>query len=221
MEPIVFPGQYVDASGTEAIEWTITPSTRPGWDRRFEVHTSIRGVHVWGADFDGLDADDIPDAHTRVTLNRAGEVSDCLLSGDLPCAVSVAGVKRPATVHFDLDLRPQSNPDPNNANLALACEIDGTTYSVADAWFEDGLLRLERTFPTDQELTACITCLYSDYSPGGHGLTGMQCHREAKTQYLEVRSKAEYWGVPVTEDVPETYLCGEYQRRVPGTGYRG
>jgi hypothetical protein len=25
----------------------------------------------------------------------------------------------------------------------------------------------------------------------------------------------------VTEDVPETYLCGEYQRRVPGTGYRG
>jgi hypothetical protein len=25
----------------------------------------------------------------------------------------------------------------------------------------------------------------------------------------------------VTEEVPETYLCNEYQRRVPGTGYRG
>ena len=151
-----------------------------------------------------------------MTLNRAGEVSDCLLSGDLPCTVSVAGVKRPATVHFDLDLRPQSNPDPNNANLALACEIDGTTYSVADAWFEDGLLRLERTFPTDQELTTCITCLYSDYSPGGHGLTGMQCHRQAKTQYLEVRSKAEYWGVPVTETSPRPTCVASISGVFPG-----
>ena len=49
----------------------------------------------------------------------------------------------------------------------------------------------------------------------------MRCHRDAKPQYLAVRSKAEYWGVPVTEDVPETYLCDEYERRVPGTGYRG
>jgi hypothetical protein len=50
---------------------------------------------------------------------------------------------------------------------------------------------------------------------------GMQCHRDAKEQYLAVRSKQDYWSVPVTEDVPETYLCPQYQRRVPGTGYRG
>jgi hypothetical protein len=58
-------------------------------------------------------------------------------------------------------------------------------------------------------------------SQGGHGLMGMRCHRDAKQQYLAVTSKRDYWSVPVTEVVTETYLCPEYQRRVPGTGYRG
>ena len=49
----------------------------------------------------------------------------------------------------------------------------------------------------------------------------MRCHRDAKGQYLAVRSKADYFHVPVTEDVPETYLCDEYERRTPRTGYRG
>jgi len=50
---------------------------------------------------------------------------------------------------------------------------------------------------------------------------GMRCHRGAKAQYLAVKSKREYCGVPVTEEVMETYLCPEYATRIPGTGYRG
>ena len=49
----------------------------------------------------------------------------------------------------------------------------------------------------------------------------MSCHRDAKEQYLAVRSKLDYWSVPVTEVVMETYVCPEYERRIPGTGYRG
>jgi hypothetical protein len=75
--------------------------------------------------------------------------------------------------------------------------------------------------PSDARLMCCVSCLYSDYSPDGHGLMGMRCHRDAKEQHLAVRSKADYWSVPVTEEVPETYLCPECQCRVPGTGYRG
>ena len=33
--------------------------------------------------------------------------------------------------------------------------------------------------------------------------------------------KADYWGVPVTEEVPEFYRCDSYEPRIPGTGYRG
>jgi hypothetical protein len=220
VQPIVFPGTYEDSSGTEPVEWRIVPSSRRGWDGRFEIHAEIRGVHVWGADFDGLEADGTADAASRLALNEAGELASCVLRGDLPCSVSAAaGLTRPSTVRFALDLR--LPPDPTQGNLSLACEIDGATYAVSDSWFEDGLLRLERALPPGHQLVACVTCLYSDYSPGGHGLTGMRCHRDAKAQYLAVRSKADYWGVPVTEDIPETYLCDEYERRVPGTGYRG
>jgi hypothetical protein len=49
----------------------------------------------------------------------------------------------------------------------------------------------------------------------------MSCHRGVKEQYLAVRSKADYWSVPVTEKVMETHLRPEYERHVPGTGYRG
>ena len=59
-----------------------------------------------------------------------------------------------------------------------------------------------------------------DYSPQGYGLVGIRCHRDAKAQYLAARSKHDFWRVPWTEEVPETYLCPEYTRRVPGTGYR-
>lgn len=220
MQPIVFPGTYQDSSGTEPVEWCIVPSSRRGWDGRFEIHAEIRGVHVWGADFDGLEAGGTAEAASRLALNEAGELANCVLSGELPCTVAVApGETRPSTVRFVLDL--QSAADPTLGNLSLACEIDGATYAVSDSWFEDGLLRLERAMPSGCQLVACVTCLYSDYSPGGHGLAGMRCHRDAKAQYLAVRSKADYWGVPVTEYVTETYLCDEYERRVPGTGYRG
>jgi len=80
---------------------------------------------------------------------------------------------------------------------------------------------LEAALPDDLRLRCCVTCLYSDYSPAGHGLMGMFCHRGAKEQYLAVKSKADYWAVPVTEEVVETYLCEDYVRRVAGTGYRG
>ena len=89
--------------------------------------------------------------------------------------------------------------------MSLGC--DATGVEIVDEWFEEGVLRLETALPGDLRLRCCVTCLYSDYSPEGHGLIGMFCHRGAKERYLTVSSKAEYWGVPVAEEVVETYLC--------------
>ncbi len=66
-----------------------------------------------------------------------------------------------------------------------------------------------------------MTCQFSDYSPYGHGLMGMRCHRGAKEQYLAVRSKDDYFSVPKTEEVMETHSCAEFELRTRGTGYRG
>lgn len=222
MPPFSFPGSYEDDQGRESIMWWILPTKRYGPDnRRYEIRAVVRGVPVSGLDFDALEPTDVGASDAaELPLNPFGELDQCVLRGDLPCAVEVNGDQRATRIRFTLDLRSR---EPIRAldNLRLAVAVKGKTYEVADGWFEDGLQRLEGALPVGAMLVCCLTCQYSDYSPGGHGLMGIRCHRDAKPQYLAVRSKADYWSVPVTEEVPETYLCPEYQRRVPGTGYRG
>jgi hypothetical protein len=46
---------------------------------------------------------------------------------------------------------------------------------------------------------------------------------QSQAQYLKVTTKDEFWTVHDRYDrmVQETYLCPEFERRIPGTGYRG
>jgi len=179
------------------------------------LHTTIHGVHYWGYDLDGLTTDD-----DTVHLDGSG-LATCVISGELPCMVD-RGERRETTVTFVLDLKAVSEGnDPRPRYLRLSITVGGHTYEVADEWFESGLPRLERELPEGVSLVCCVTCLFSDYSPGGHGMVGMDCHRGAKQQYLAVKSKEDYWAVPRTEEVLESHVCSEYQRRIPGTGYRG
>jgi hypothetical protein len=187
-----------------------------------DFRTTIRGINLQGVDFDNLEPVDPSAAAGKLPLNHAGELTDCVLSGDLPCTIAVDGQRRQAVIAFSLDLRPGTAVLPGSAHtLTVSLVLDAITYEAADDWFEDGIQRLERALPPGVQLVCCVTCLFSDYSPGGHGLTGIRCHRGVKEQYLAGRSKTDYWPVPVTKEVPETYLCEEYQRRIPGTGYRG
>ena len=123
------------------------------------------------------------------------------------------------TVRFSLDLHEEAIRQ--SRHLMLSVQVDGQAHSVKDEGFEDGIARLQHSLPAEVRLVCCFTCLYADYSPSGHGLSGMACHRDAKEQYLAVRSKRDYWDVPVTEEVLETYVCPEYVARIAGTGYRG
>lgn len=221
METLVFPGGYRDEAGYEAITWRVEGSRRREFPS-MDVFTTIRGIGLRGGDFDDLEPVDPAAAAGKLRLGRAGELTGCVLSGDLPCTIATGAQRRPATTAFSLDLRPGTARPPGPAHpLTVSLVLDGITYQVSDDWFEGGVQCLERALPPGTQLVCCFTCLFSDYWPAGHGLTGIRCHRGAKEQYLAVRSKADYWPVPVTEEVPETYLCGEYQRRIPGTGYRG
>jgi hypothetical protein len=222
MERFSFSGGYQDRHGREAIDWRVEPSDRQGPWPGYELHTVIRGVAFWGYDLDSLEPADHAAAHAAgFSLQPTGDLYRCILTGDLPCALDEAGRIVPGTVSFRLDLYPPGPAVFNPKNLQLATTVRGQRFEVTDDWFEDGVLRLEGAVPAPVRLVCCVTCQLSDYSPLGHGLMGMRCHRDAKQQYLAVRSKQDYWNVPVTEEVPETYRCPQYQRRVPGTGYRG
>ena len=223
LTPFSTPGLYVDSQGSESIEWSIIPSRRrspPGHGPGYELHTTIRGVACWGYDFDGLEPADREEAvAVGLSVDDFGNLIENAVSGDLPCVISRQGTRSASTVNFEL--RNEEGPRLAAGNLSLRLHLDDVEYQVVDDWFEDGVQRLEAALPGGVQLVCCVTCLFSDYSPGGHGLMGMSCHRGAKEQYLAVRSKADYWSVPVTEDVMETHLCEDYERRTPGTGYRG
>jgi hypothetical protein len=217
-----FPGTYEDDAGLEAVRWRIVSTWSPGWWPGYAIITVIRGVRVRGGDFDRLLPQDRAAAEGVLTWDRAG-LTECLLVGELPATLESAEGARPTAVRFELDLRRASlirRPvlrRPRHV-LTLSCVLDGADAVVTDDWFEDGLLALESALPQSVCLRACITCRYGGYSPDGHALTGMRCHRDAKEQYLAVRSAEDYWHVPVTEEVLETYLCPEYERRLPGVG---
>ena len=122
------------------------------------------------------------------------------------------------------------DPAPNGGidreGLRLVLQFDGRTFSGpgTSGWFEDELLAIQAQLPEGVFIKACVNCLYSDYSPYGHGLFGgMMCFRNLKAEYLKVTTKDGFWSVHGRQDrfVQETYLCPEFERRVAGTGYRG
>ncbi len=108
----------------------------------------------------------------------------------------------------------------------MTLTVDDKTYtgSGTSGLFEYELLEIQAALPDDVFLIACINCAFSDYSVYGQGLFGtMLCFRNNKAAYLAVRDKDEYMAImdDYAEIVQETYLCPEFERRTPGTGYRG
>jgi hypothetical protein len=223
--PFQFPGRHEDDRGAEDIIWTVRTNTRrfPPGQSGFELRTSIRGVEYWGYDVDGLGTDDA-EAAALVGLPVDLDEKDAprrVLSGELPCTLEHNGRRSSATISFALSMAGSTRTaEPNPKGPRLRTALGDRTFEVAGEVFEDAISDLEAVLPEGVSLVCCSTCLFSDYSPLGHGCLGMACHRGAKAQYLAVKSKSDYWGVPRTEEVMETHLCPEYERRVPGTGYR-
>lgn len=214
-----YPARYQDARGIEP-----TTIANDGETLRLVV----RGVEWTGRDFDGLEAAPgaSPAQLARFTL-AAGSLCQCELAFDLPLVVVDTGGDTPATLSVELRLgrpRPDGGLDDEEVRLTLASVHGRFVGAGTSGWFEDELLDIQRQLPPGVYLRACITCLYSDYSPAGHGLFGwMMCFRNLKAEYLKVRSKVEFWSVHDRAErlVQETYHCPEFERRRPGTGYRG
>ena len=208
--PFTFPGRYEDDFTQEDITWHAIPSTRrsPPGQSGFELHTQVRGIDYWSSGLDGLSTED-KDAALKVNLaedlGRSSNCRVCEISGSLQCQFDEQDTTSDCVVYFELDLKTlwQGN-DVSPTYLTLRTYVRGEELECKDEWLETGLRRLEEALPSGVELRCCHTCLYSDYSAGGSGILGMSCHRRAKDQYHAVKSKAEYWKVPVTEEVMET-----------------
>jgi hypothetical protein len=225
VEPFSCRGTYTDDRGTDEFVWSFQPSTREGWTElygRYEIRATIRGVPVWGGDLDGLEPEQLVPAGTVLPLNRADELTDCILTGDLPCTVHAGAQVIASVVRFRLDLRHQDHPE---KHLTLSCVLAGVEFSVTDDWFEDGVLCLERALPVRSAYQGVrdlpVLGLLPRRSRPHGDLLPPRCQGAVPRRAIQARLLECAGDVPVTEDVPETYLCEEYQRRIPGTGYRG
>ncbi|ALN83201.1 hypothetical protein LA76x_5099 [Lysobacter antibioticus] len=224
MSETIHPGTYRDKHGEEPLQFRNDGS---------ELRTTIRGVDFAGSDFDMLEAVAGTPEHrlASFSLNR-GDLCECRFTVDiaLPVAMPAANGSQTTvigTVQATIELGATSSDgrlDSQRLRLRLAFAGSDFVSAGTGDLFELELLDLQRQLPEGVYLKACINCLYSDYSPYGQASFGsMLCFRNIKDEYLRVTSKNEFWAVHGRHDrlVQETYLCGQFARRRPGTGYRG
>jgi hypothetical protein len=215
----IYEGRYRDRFGEAPL--TIRNDGR-------ELRASVRGVEFRGRDFDGLSpAEGTPEEKLASFILHHGDLCACTIECDIPVPVVFAGEAREGTLHVSLELgEPRADGRLDRETLRLSLLVGGGLFegSGRSGWFEDELLEIQAALPEGAYVKACINCAFSDYSPYGHGLFGwLACFRDNKDEYLSVRSKADLFRVwdTLTELVQETYLCAEFRRRRPGSGYRG
>lgn len=214
-----YPARYKDRFGEEA-----TTILNDG-----EALTMIvRGVRFRGTDFDSFEPQDVSDpAQLSSFTFLHGSLCYCIIRADIPVPVVTPTGIVDGLLTFELELgEPLPTGQMDRERLKLGLVFGGRNFSSdgKTGWFEGEMVDLQGKLPPGTFMKACINCAFSDYSPYGHGLFGgLACFRGNKAGYGAVAGKDNLFDVwdTMTEFVQETHLCQEFERRVPGTGYRG
>ncbi len=187
----------------------------------------LRGVTFCGRDFDALEVDSCsaPEALTSFDLHFRA-LCNCTIECEIPILVVSENATNTCALEMRLELgKPIANGGLDREVLTLSLHTEGQAYSSVgnSGYFEDELLSLQSSLPPGSYLKACISCAHSDYCQYGNCLFGgMACFRYMKEEYSQVRDKYDL--LPIlgkAEVVQETYLCPDFEKRLPNTGYRG
>lgn len=218
-----YPAVYSDLNGSEA-----TFLDNDG-ERLCLV---VRGVTFYGSDFDAL----VPEQNSNsivlsaFTLNNFGE----LCSYHLEFQVMLPLLSDTGDTHgnFTFKLRlgdPAEHGGIQSYGLCIKLsykenEFDAIHAPEFSTDFETQLLALNRQLPASLLPKCCFNCQYSDYSVFGQSFFGsMMCFRNIKNDYSRIRTKDEFMRImdKFERRVQEIYLCSDFQKRIPGAGYRG
>lgn len=215
----VYSATYEDSRGKESISISNDGKT---------LRTNIRGIEFSGRELDSLSPlAPLNSTHQNLFAFHLDSLCSCRFECLIPIPVYSNGTLLDGVLDVKLDLGVPNPPSGlDREDLSITLRYGGNQFSGAGnhGFFELELLDIQKQLPNGDYMKACINCLYSDYSPAGQGcFGGMLCFRNQKAAYLKVKSKADFWPVHANPDrqVQETYLCPEFERRIPGTGYRG
>ena len=184
----------------------------------------VRGIEFVGSSFDLLRPECGPEAAKLAYFElERGVLTACVFEWRMVTVVQ-HGEKRHAELSGWIELG-SPKPGLGGVDVRLTLMHEGIVYSSSGIAgdFEGELIGIQRQLPAGVYMKTCINCAYSDYSPYGQQTFGdMMCFRNMKAQYSRVASKHDFLQLgPPKEDVQETYVCPEFERRQPGTGYRG
>ncbi|MGC4118501.1 MAG: DUF6304 family protein [Myxococcales bacterium] len=215
-----YPTRYRDAQGELATALFNDGKT---------LSMELGGVRFEGPDFDSLTVASPEGAAVpaRFTLSSCGDLCACVLELELPVTVASPRGEEEGGLEVRLVLgAPSPNGGIDAEQLALALRLKDRRLRSpgTSGWFEDELASLQRQLRDGVHLKCCFGCAFSDYSPAGHALFGsLGCFRRNKAGYAAAKTKEALFALWAAdaESVQETDLCPEFDRRVPGTGYRG
>jgi len=185
----------------------------------------VRGVTLEGSMLDDWEPAIPPDATQPASFSFTG--NELTLDFEIPVPVVAHDRTLSANLRVHLELgAPKANGGLDREELQLELIVENKSFKSCGkhGWFEDELVELHAALPEDMFIKSCFKCAFSDYSPGGFGMFGcMACFRNSKQAYLSLKGKAAYFTLAeeIAEYVQETYLCPEFEERVPSTGYRG
>lgn len=222
--PVFYSGTYEDQTGRETIHIQN--------DGRL-LFMTVRDVRMQGRSFDDWETLDASRPDGRgFTWNRGG-LCDCRITCEIPMRIARedSGIDLTGVLLMELFLgRPAKHGGIDREELRLTLKYSNpegyetVSRSGSMDCFEDALLDLQKTLPSDYFMRSCFGCDLSDYWPGGAGIFGdLACFRNMPEKYRGVESKEDLLKIfdRKAEFVQETHLCSEFSRRRAGRGYRG
>ncbi len=214
----IYPAKYCDEFGEE-----ITTIHNDGK----LLCMVLRGIEFQGSMLDDWEA--IAEISPLVSFPlHHGELCAYVLKLEMPVSIVqnnhvLSGTLR---VRLELGIPVVTTGGLDRENLQLELIFDNLSFKSCGkhGWFEDELLEIHKILPIATYLKSCFNCAFSDYCPAGNGSFGcMACFRNTKQEYRSLTGKAAFFELQdqIAEHVQETYLCPEFEKRTPNTGYRG
>jgi Family of unknown function (DUF6304) len=214
-----YPATYRDRFGEEA-----TTIENDGKTLRMVV----RGVGFTGEMLDDFEPSCDPSDPRMASFTLIyGMLTDCLIECDIPIPVVFGEETLPGLLHVRLPLGDASAigvAGPPDLFLTLTVVDQSFSSCGKHGWFENQLLEIQAALPDGMYMKCCFACAFSDYFPAGNGIFGcLACFRDNKAAYRAVKGKDGLFAIwdTLSGFVQETYLCPEFERRKPGSGYRG
>jgi len=191
------------------------------------LYTTIRGIELYGGDFDQLAAEviDKDKFDYEMFADGSGDITNFLLTITYPIQfynalsnqISTGSLVANIVVGEDTTIK---GLDHELTGLTLKISSDTYTVNKKLEWMEDALILLQKQLPVNIYLKTCLSCKYSNYSPYGGGMFGsLYCFKNIKEQLTSLNDKTDLFNIWTKEamdkgdilDVQETFDCEEHQ----------